>query len=321
MTAQLVVGSFGYGAFTLDGGTVNADKLLLTNGANSVFTFNRGTLTTSGATIANGQPVTVGSAAGEATWTHYAGTHTLQNALGIGTVAGAVSTLNVNGGTSSVPAGIVLGTFNCAGSGVVSVAGGSLYVTNTGFSGVLEVRSGTLSVNAGVLWVDNLVITNACGRFVYTGGIKQIGGVVLGTNMDADGDGLPNGWEMNEGLDPLIATGNDGPDGDPDGDGFTNLQEYLAGTKPKDANSLLRITKIVREGNDVRIYWQTAGGRTNRVQATAGGSGGSYSNNFVDITPDIIIPGSGDHWTNWPEPGGATNKPARYYRVRLVTPP
>ena len=95
----------------------------------------------------------------------------------------------------------------------------------------------------------------------------------------------------------------------------------MAGTKPKDANSLLRITKIVREGNDVRIYWQTTGGRTNRVQATAGGSGGSYSNNFVDITPDIIIPGSGDHWTNWPEPGGATNKPARYYRVRLVTPP
>ena len=62
-------------------------------------------------------------------------------------------------------------------------------------------------------------------------------------NSDTDGDGLPDGWESTNGLDPLDngtsnlrtgATGdpNHGPNGDPDGDGFTNVQELQNGTKP-----------------------------------------------------------------------------------------
>lgn len=43
-------------------------------------------------------------------------------------------------------------------------------------------------------------------------------------NWDTDGDGLPNKWEVSKGLDPNNAT-----DGslDPDGDGYTNLEDYL----------------------------------------------------------------------------------------------
>ncbi|NOY81957.1 MAG: S8 family serine peptidase, partial [Kiritimatiellaeota bacterium] len=44
---------------------------------------------------------------------------------------------------------------------------------------------------------------------------------------DDDADGLPNWWETAAGLDPVDNTGNDGPEGDPDEDGLTNLQEYL----------------------------------------------------------------------------------------------
>ncbi len=62
-------------------------------------------------------------------------------------------------------------------------------------------------------------------------------------NDDTDGDGLLDGWEAQYGLDPLdngtisMRTGgagdpNNGADGDPDGDGFTNAQEQSSGTHP-----------------------------------------------------------------------------------------
>lgn len=56
-------------------------------------------------------------------------------------------------------------------------------------------------------------------------------GIGDNSDPDIDGDGMPNGWEVQYGLDPF-----DPSDafGDLDGDGFTNLQEYLAGTDPTD---------------------------------------------------------------------------------------
>ena len=45
-------------------------------------------------------------------------------------------------------------------------------------------------------------------------------------DWDSDNDGLPDGWEWQYGLDPLSPSGDNGSTGDPDGDAFTNLNEY-----------------------------------------------------------------------------------------------
>ena len=47
-------------------------------------------------------------------------------------------------------------------------------------------------------------------------------------DVDSDGDGLPDSYEIAFGLNPNSATGVDGAGGDPDGDGQTNLQEFQA---------------------------------------------------------------------------------------------
>jgi fibronectin-binding autotransporter adhesin len=113
------------------------------------------------------------------------------------------------------------------------------------------------------------------------------------------------------------ATGAAG-DADPDGDGMSNLAEFLAGTDPTNSLSGLKIISLAQQGNDLVITWTTAGGRTNQVQATAGDANGGFMTNFVDVSGPIIIPSAGDMTTNYVETGGATNAPARYYRVRLV---
>jgi hypothetical protein len=105
---------------------------------------------------------------------------------------------------------------------------------------------------------------------------------------------------------------------DPDGDGVDNQSEFLAGTSPTNNASVFRISTAAPDGNNIVITWTTAGGRTNRVQATAGDPGYT-TNNFADISDPIMIPANpNDVTTNYVDVGGATNVPSRFYRVRLV---
>lgn len=102
---------------------------------------------------------------------------------------------------------------------------------------------------------------------------------------------------------------------DPDGDGMSNMQEFLAGTDPTDSSSALRITSIARESMDIRVTWTTGIGKTNALQFTAGAADGSYSNNFVDL---FIVTNTTDTVTNYLDIGATTNAATRYYRVLLV---
>jgi hypothetical protein len=76
--------------------------------------------------------------------------------------------------------------------------------------------------------------------------------------VDADGDGMWDGWEARYHLQP-----NDASDAelDGDGDGHSSLQEFLAGTDPGRASSVTRISSVGIT-NGVRITVEGARGRS-----------------------------------------------------------
>ena len=103
---------------------------------------------------------------------------------------------------------------------------------------------------------------------------------------------------------------------DADGDGQNNLAEFLAGTDPTNSVSAFRITSIARQGTNMLISWTMGAGKTNALQVTSGGPGGSYATNgFVDL---VAITNTVGTVTNGLDVGGAISPGTRYYRVRLV---
>ncbi len=78
---------------------------------------------------------------------------------------------------------------------------------------------------------------------------------------DSDGDGLPDWWEQQFGTFVFIPDAN----ADPDGDGMTNLQEYLAGTHPHDATSVLKFLQTAANAGVVTLQFLAVSNHTYTV--------------------------------------------------------
>lgn len=160
--------------------------------------------------------------------------------------------------------------------------------------------------------------------------VHQRGGVILSATRlikaevaalpDFDGDSLPNFWELLYGLDSNNANGVHGPDGDFDGDGISNLAEYLAFTSPIGADIADFPIRAITANPD-GTYSLEFPIHPNRVYTV------EYSGNLVDwqnagapftvTTNNPTFQWKDDGTTTTPEPW---NTDRRYYRLRIALP-
>ena len=124
---------------------------------------------------------------------------------------------------------------------------------------------------------------------------------------DLNRNGLPDPWEARYGL----SAASDTPaEGDPDGDGASNREEYLAGTNPLDPFSVLRISRSWIADGQFHLDFNTVGGRFYGVESGPEGERVEWT-----PTPDRLR-GDGNLRT-WTVPI-RTNAPLSLHRLRIL---
>jgi hypothetical protein len=108
-------------------------------------------------------------------------------------------------------------------------------------------------------------------------------------------------------------SGNGARTADPDGDGATNEQEYLAGTLPNSNASILRILTIGRSNanGQVTLGWQSVTGKTYQIETAT-----ALNGPWTLYTTPVLSQGS----TSTTTLPATLADPTRFFRVKAVSP-
>ncbi len=156
--------------------------------------------------------------------------------------------------------------------------------------------------------INGYIYSANCGWIGLSNSFAQVQTVTIASGL-MDTNGLPIAWELQnfstQGVDPLA---------DPDHDGMSNKEEYLAGTNPNDTNDKLAITSvsaITSGGGTLNVAWKSVPTREYYIQ-TKTNLASAWSDSGLGL-----IASDGAFTTRTLSDLAAT---AGFYRVHVVKP-
>jgi hypothetical protein len=176
----------------------------------------------------------------------------------------------------------------------------------TGTVHFTTLAAGTLP-SAGLLHIDNIGVTRTSPL-----------------SSDADADGMSDAWERTYFGDESVSGGLESDD--QDHDGWTDMEEFLAGTNPTNANSLLRIvTADIASPESDDIVIRVEGGNFNG-QTDLGAAGDNVrrmvrilaadsATNAKSLRASVIDDLSGTN--TWTDVGAVSGSRSRFYSVSV----
>ena len=176
---------------------------------------------------------------------------------------------------------------------------GDGFTTNTTATNVLHAYAfpGTNTVQ--------LIVTGPLGSSTNTQA-----GFIIATSLDTVGDGIPDWWRAQFFGGTGAGTNSQSCAAcDPDGDGMSNWQEYLADTNPTNNASYLALVGLLPQTNGIVISWIGGTGATQVVEYSYDlpASGGTWFCLFTNLPPTAVT-------NTILQTGGSAG--SQFYRIR-----